>query len=297
VGQRVKRGQVLFTLLPLSSSQGDPATVELEVAAARAELGLKERDLNRTTELLAAGAVSQKQADTAKVDVAVAQARLEAASKRLTQLGTSSSTAVGAGTGIELRSPLDGVIAFADVLPGAVVQAGQRLAMVVNAERVWLKVAVTEVDVEQASQSVAASFTVRGFDKPFAVAAPDGKRIAVGAAIDPLSRTVPVIFELGNADGRLKPGMFASVTLFTGDTIEGVAVPEDAVLDDNGQSVVYVMDGGESFFWRRVKTGVRADGFVQILAGVAEGERVVSRGAFEIKLANAGGIPAHGHQH
>ena len=296
VGQRVKRGQVLFTLLPLSSSQGDPAAVELEVAAARAELGLKERDLNRTTELLAAGAVSQKQADTAKVDVAVAQARVEAASKRLTQLGTGS-TAVGAGTGIELRSPLDGVIAFADVLPGAVVQAGQRLAMVVNAERVWLNVAVTEVDVEQASQSVAASFTVRGFDKPFAVAAPDGKRIAVGAAIDPLSRTVPVIFELGNADGRLKPGMFASVTLFTGDTIEGVAVPEDAVLDDNGQSVVYVMDGGESFFLRRVKTGVRADGFVQILAGVADGERVVSRGAFEIKLANAGGIPAHGHQH
>jgi cobalt-zinc-cadmium efflux system membrane fusion protein len=57
------------------------------------------------------------------------------------------------------------------------------------------------------------------------------------------------------------------------------------------------MDGGESFFLRRVKTGVRVDGFVQILAGVAEGERVVSRGAFEIKLANAGGIPAHGHQH
>lgn len=295
VGQIVKRGQTLFTLVPLSSSQGDPASVELELAEAKAQLGLKQRDATRSKELLASGALSQKQADAADVDVAVAAARVDAATKRLAMLGTSGGGTGGAG--IDLRSPLDGVVAFADVMPGAVVDAGQRLAMVVNAERVWLSVAVPEVDVAKASESASASFTVRGFDKPFAVAAPDGKRVAVGAAVDPLSRTVPVIFELGNKDGRLKPGMFASVLLFTGDTIEGVAVPEEAVLDDDGKAVVYVMDGGESFFLRRVKTGVRADGFVQVLEGVKDGERVVSRGAFEIKLANAGGIPAHGHQH
>lgn len=296
VGQVVKRGQTLFTLVPLSSSQGDPASVELELAQARAELGLKQRDAARSKELLATGSLSQKQADAAEVEVAVAVARVDAANKRLAMLGAAGGGGSG-GAGIDLRSPLDGIIAFADVMPGAVVDAGQRLALVVNAERVWLSVAVPEVDVAKASESQSASFTVRGFDKPFAVASPDGRRIAVGAAIDPLSRTVPVIFELGNKDARLKPGMFASVLLFTGDTVEGVAVPEEAVLDDDGKAVVYVMDGGESFFLRRVKTGVRADGFVQILDGVKDGERVVSRGAFEIKLANAGGIPAHGHQH
>ncbi|MDP2340995.1 MAG: efflux RND transporter periplasmic adaptor subunit [Deltaproteobacteria bacterium] len=297
VGQAVRRGQTLFTLVPLSSSQGDPASVELELAQARAELGLKQRDAARSKELLASGALSQKQADAADVDVAVATARVEAATKRLALLGAAGGSGGGGAAGIDLRAPLDGIIAFADVMPGSVVDAGQRLAMVINAERVWLSVAVPEVDVAKASESQSASFTVRGFDKPFVVAAPDGKRVAVGAAIDPLSRTVPVIFELGNKDARLKPGMFTSVLLFTGDTIEGVAVPEEAVLDDDGKAVVYVMDGGESFFLRRVKTGVRADGFVQILEGVSEGERVVSRGAFEIKLANAGGIPAHGHQH
>lgn len=295
VGQLVKRGQTLFTLVPLSSAQGDPASVELELAEAKAELGLSQRDAGRSKELFAAGALSQKQADAADVAVAVAAARVDAAGKRLAMLGTSAGGPGGAG--IDFRSPIDGVVAFAAVMPGAVVDAGQRLAMVVNVDRVWLNVAVHEVDVATASESAAASFTVRGFDRPFAVAAPDGKRIAVGAAVDPLSRTVPVLFELGNNEGRLKPGMFASVQLFTGETIEGVAVPQEAVLDDDGKAVVYVMSGGESFFLRRVKTGVRADGFVQVLEGVKDGERVVSRGAFEIKLANAGGIPAHGHQH
>lgn len=295
VGQVVKRGQVLYTLMPLSSAQGDPSSVELELAAARAELGLRQRDAARAGELLAAGALSQKQGDAATVDLEVTAARVAAAQKRLALL-QQSSTSTGE-VAIELRAPLDGVIAFADVMPGAVVQAGQRLAMVVNAERVWLQVAITEVDIGKASQSIAASFTVRGFDKTFSIAAPDGRRVAVGAAVDPLSRTVPVIFELENADALLKPGMFAAVTLFTGDTIDGVAVPEQAILDDAGRPTVYVMEGGESFFRRRVKTGVRADGYVQILEGVKAGERVVSRGAFEITLANAGGIPAHGHQH
>ena len=294
VGQQVRKGQTLFTLVPLSSAQGDPASVELELAEARAELGLKQRDVARSTELLASGSVSQKSADAAAVAVAVAVARVDAASKRLTLL---SGQGGGAGTAIDLRAPLDGTVAFADVMPGAVDAAGQRLAMIVNTERVWLQVAVSEVDVVKASASTAATFTVRGFDTPFSVAPPGGRRIAVGAAIDPLSRTVPVIFELENKDAALKPGMFASVLLFTGDTIEGVAVPEEAVLDDDGKSVVYVMQNGEAFALRRVRTGVRADGQVQILDGVTEGERVVSRGAFEIKLANAGGIPAHGHQH
>ena len=296
IGRRVKRGESLFTLVPLSSAQGDRASVELEFAAATAERGLKERDLARSRELVAAGAQSPRQADAAAVDLAVATARVDAAQKRLAQLDANAGTSGGAAA-IELRSPIDGVVAFADVVPGAVVQAGQRLASIVNPARVWLNVAVPEVDIARASESVAASFVVRGFDKPFPVAAPDGKRVAVGAAVDPLSRTVPVVFELANPGGALKPGMFAAVVLLTGETVEGVAVPEEAVLDDDGKSVVYVMKNGESFFLRRVKTGVREGGWVQILDGVKDGERVVSRGAFEIKLANAGGIPAHGHQH
>lgn len=299
VGQQVKRGELLLTLVPTGALQGDRASMELEWARAKAEAGLADRDLARTRELVAARAASQKQADAAEVEAEVARARVKAAAERLSLLDASQSgTGRGAaGSSYDLRAPLAGVVAFADVLPDAVVDAGRRLVTVVNPERLWLTAHVPEVDVGRTAKSEQASFTVAGFEHAFEVRPPDGKRVAVGAVVDSVTRTVPLVFDLKNPDGVLKPGMFADVTLFTGQTVEGVAVPDEAVIDDDGKSVVYVMDGGEAFFKRRVRTGVKSAGFVQILEGVVEGERVVARGAFEIKLANAGGIPAHGHQH
>jgi multidrug efflux pump subunit AcrA (membrane-fusion protein) len=80
--------------------------------------------------------------------------------------------------------------------------------------------------------------------------------------------------------------------------VRALAVPESAIIDDGGQPAVFVMAGGESFWKRRVRLGVRSGGYAQVLEGLSEGDRVVSRGAYEIKLASASGvIPAHGHQH
>jgi cobalt-zinc-cadmium efflux system membrane fusion protein len=157
---------------------------------------------------------------------------------------------------------------------------------------------VYEVDVAQIENSPGAVFTVAGFEREFVVGETNGRRVAVGAIVDPVTRTVPIVFELANEDWALKPGMYAKVTLLTGKTIQSVAIPEQAVVDDSSQPTVFVMEGGETFFKRRVRLGVRSGGYVQVLAGVAEGERVVSRGAYQVKLATAaGGIPEHGHQH
>ncbi len=61
--------------------------------------------------------------------------------------------------------------------------------------------------------------------------------------------------------------MFAKVTLFTGQTIRDVAIPESAIVDDNGKPTVFVMEGGESFFKRAIRLGVRSGGYVQVLDG------------------------------
>lgn len=299
IGQRVKRGELLLSLVPTGAmASADRASVELELVRARAELGLAERDAARSKELFAAQAVSQKQADAASVEADVAAARVKAAEQRLASFDASQSSSGRGGSSFDLRAPLDGVVSFADVTPGQVVDGGTRLVTIVSTERLWLRAHLPDVDVARAGKEIpGAAFSVQGFPREFFVAPPDGRLVAIGAAVDAATRTVPVIFEMKNPDGLLKPGMFAKVTILTGESVQGAAVPEQAIIDDDGKLVVYEMADGEYFFKRRVTLGIRSGGYAQVVSGVDEGDRVVTRGAYEIKLANSGGIPAHGHQH
>ncbi|HEY0710514.1 MAG TPA: efflux RND transporter periplasmic adaptor subunit, partial [Polyangia bacterium] len=275
------------------------ASIDLEVSRASAEHSLAQRELKRSEELFAAKAIPEKQLDSARTAVEIARARLDAATRergvfRSAQPGASGGARNG---GFELRSPLTGVVSYADVMPGAVVEAGTRLLSVVNTERLWLEAKVFETDAPRIETSSGASFTVAGFERAFTVDEKNGRRVAVGAVVDRTTRTVPVIFEFANP-GSLKPGMFAKVDLLTGETLRGVAVPQTAVVDDNGRAVVFVMADGENFHKRVIRPGVRSSGFVHVLEGVKEGERVVTVGAYDIKLATAvGATPEHGHQH
>lgn len=300
LGQQVKKGELLVRIAPSASVAGtNLATVELDATRARSELGLAERDLARAQDLFTAQAIPEKQLDAAKVARDVAAAKVEAMNSHRSAFKSVQAGSLGAGgTAFELRSPLDGVVSFADVTPGAVVPGGTRLVSVVNADRLWLEARVYEQDLGKLQEAQGATFTVSGLDREFTIEAPHGRRIAIGAVVDRISRTVPVLYELGNGDGALKPGMFAKATLFTGQTVRAIAVPESAIVEEGGRPTVFVLDGGESFFKRAVKLGVRSGGYVQVLAGLTEGERVVTRGAYEIKLSAAsGGIPEHGHQH
>ena len=298
IGQAVKAGELLVSIAPTAvAASVDRSALELEKTRADAELALAEKELNRAAELFEAKAVPKKQFDSASSALDVAKARVAAANRQLSLYRAAQGGGPAVGS-FELRSPIDGVVSFARVTRGAVVDAGERLVSVVNADKLWLEAKVYETDVAKVTTSPGAVFSVAGFDHEFTVDEETGRRVAVGAVVDPATRTVPVIFELPNPNGELKPGMFVKVTLLTGTTVQGVAIPEQAVVDENGQPTVFVMDGGESFFKRRVKLGVRSGGYVQVLDGVTEGERVVSRGAYEVKLATtAGGIPEHGHQH
>ena len=129
---------------------------------------------------------------------------------------------------------------------------------------------------------------------------PTAALVTVGRTVDPTRRTVDVIYSLNNEtpDERLRVGAMARVAVPAGPRWEGVIVPRDAVLDDDGRSVVYVQVEGEAFEERAVRLGPQAGGELGIEQGVAAGERVVTRGAAVIRLSErAGSAPAHGHVH
>ncbi len=290
LGMTVRRGELLGEVLPIG---GDRAAAEFALQRADAELQVAQSQATRA-ESLHPAVVSDRELEAAQAALAVATAQVRSATRRLAAW----SGDANAGGGFELRSPVAGTVTWSSVVPGQVVDAGQPLVRVVNAERLWLEARVSEQDAARAAQATGAMFTVAGVDEPLVLdASADARLVAVGAAIDPTTRTLPVLFEFANP-GWLKPGMYVKATVFVGEASPVLAVPSSAVVDDSGFRTVYVMEGGESFFKRRVTLGPTDSGYVAVLSGVSQGERVVHRGAYEIKLSTASGaIPEHGHQH
>jgi RND family efflux transporter MFP subunit len=126
----------------------------------------------------------------------------------------------------------------------------------------------------------------------------DGRLVFVGAVVDPESRTVLVRYEVPNDEGLLRLGMYADVMIETARRQDALAVPERAVVDDSGEPVVYVQQGGQTFERRAVQLGLQDGDRVEIRRGLALGERVVTRGAYAIRLSTlAGGVPEHHHHH
>jgi multidrug efflux pump subunit AcrA (membrane-fusion protein) len=104
--------------------------------------------------------------------------------------------------------------------------------------------------------------------------------------------------ELDNPGEQLLVGQVATAVLYTRDRRRLPVVPADAVLMEAGRAYVFVQLGGESFARRFIEIGARDGGLVGVTSGVVLGERVVTRGAYDVQLASAAtGLPAEGHVH
>ena len=127
---------------------------------------------------------------------------------------------------------------------------------------------------------------------------PAGRLVAIGRLVDSETRTVPVTYEVDNGDRRLAINQTVFLRLFLTPMGKAPVVPEAAIVDDAGRPVVFVQRGGETFLRRPVKLGIRNHGLVQVLEGVSVGDRVVTKGAYLIRLSTmSSAVPAHGHVH
>lgn len=297
LGARVEAGAVVAIIAPLLGGEPDTASLELAVSKARIARDHARRERQRLESLLAAGAVAERRVADATWRERDAGAELAAAERRLQAFREQRAGGANPATaGVEVRAPIGGVVTVASVLPETSVEAGQLLAEILDPERLWLEARVPEANVPALGTPHGAWFEVDGLDAP--VALPPDSLVSSGTAIDPESRTLPLLLETTALDGRLHPGMAARVRVASGPPVRTLAVPATALVDDGGSLVAYVQPSGEAFERRMVQTGIRDRGLVQITAGLEAGERVVVRGAYAVKLAaSASSVPAHGHAH
>lgn len=295
LGERVAVSDLLGVIAPRLEA-ADLASLELAVTSANLEQRFADRERQRLEALQREGAVPDRRVQDAIHSSDTAQASLATAQRRLDQFQRVQSTA-GRGEGtVQLRAPLSGTITEVYVAPGAFVEAGAPLFRVTDLTQLWLEARIPEVDVGKLGTPRGASVLIAGNDTPIELAAES--LVARGSVIDPVSRTLSLLFALDNAGGGLPVGAFATVHVIQGDDREALAVPERALVDDGGMFVLFVQVEGEAFERRVVKLGARDGGYVELWSGATEGEHVATLGAWSVKLAaSSGSVPAHGHAH
>lgn len=300
VGMAVTPETVLAVIAPRLSTNTDPAELQRAVERARRDFDLAKRERVRLEELYRTEAVPERRVIAARHDEKDAEADLQAAEHRLRQDQGVHRSSESEPTGrISIRSPIAGTLVQVRVAPGEFIEEGRELFDVVDLERLWLEAHIPEADVAQTRSASGAWFEVDGFPTAFEVSPQKGGRIVtLGGTIDPESRTSSLIFEFENPDRALRAGMFAHAHVLTGEGSTTVAIPVSAIVDEGGHSVAYVQKTGEAFERRVLTLGIRDGDLVQVVDGLTPGERVVTRGAYYLRLASASGaVPAHGHAH
>lgn len=298
VGDRVTAGQVLGQLDPrLSGSGDDRATLASGVAEAQVAMDAASAEVARAERLLAERAVPARRAEDAKRAAAVADARLKAAQARLAQrdqvLGSGGSGA--SGNAFVLRAPIAGRVADVYAAIGASYSEGAPLFRIVRTDRVELQAQIPPGDAALARRLSGLALEVPGRADPIEL---KHDHVHDAGVIDPKTRALPVQIEVENRGGELLIGQTGTAILYTGGTQHVPVVPRDAVLMESGRPYVFVQVGGERFVRRPVEIAARDRELVGIRSGLAPGERVVIKGAYDIQLASAAkGLPAEGHVH
>jgi Cu(I)/Ag(I) efflux system membrane fusion protein len=178
---------------------------------------------------------------------------------------------------LSIRAPIDGYVGRRGVQVGAYVTPGQELYEIADIANVWVLADVYEADIGRVHAGQRSSIALQALPGETFV----GKVAYLYPAVNPQSRTMQARIVVPNSKGRLRPGMYADVTIDLGMT-EGTTIPADALVDTGESQYVFVALPGGRFEPRPVTVGVRTADKVQILRGVHPGENVVTTANFLI---------------
>jgi len=290
VGDRVRTGQVLAELHShvVHDAWADYRKAVAERRRRETEQTFAQQNEERAKRLLAEKAVSQQDVRRAEADRAAADEQLDMArtevrraEEALEHYGVTNAEDPSGESGeyIPVRSPLDGVVLEKSVTQGTAVTVGTPLFVVANLAELW---AVAEIDETQLALVKA------GRPTELRVSAYPGETFAgqisfVADMINPKTRRVTVRCQLPNADARLKPEMYATITLSAGEPREVLAVPSAAIQEIEGKPFVFVKTEAGSFERREIDLGPEDEGWVEVRSGLKVGEAVATTGSFLLK--------------
>jgi cobalt-zinc-cadmium efflux system membrane fusion protein len=300
-GDRVTQGQPLFVIEAADTvqAQNDFIAAMTGLNKARSALDLAQLQDKRAKDLFEGKAVPLKDYQQAEAnliqaqnDLRSTQTALEAARNKLRILGFTDeaiSTFQDKGSinrEITIFSPITGTVVQRKIGPGQYVNAGASdpVFVIGDLSTVWLTAFVRETDASNVSVEQEITFNV--------LARPGHPLTArinyVSAAIDPATRRLLVRATIDNKEGRLKPEMFANVTIYSASDHPAIGVPKQALIYEGDQVRVWVAHEDKTIELRQIKPGLTNGDLVEVEGNLKPGEQIVTKGSLFIDRAASG---------
>ncbi len=265
-GQHVAEGDVLLRVDPEKRTL-DAQSARAQQREADASAKVAAREFERVRSLHEKGIASDSVLDQRQTESARAQSRLDSARA---QLGVAEKLLRDAS----VRAPFAGYVAQRQVSRGEYVRPGQPLLELVSLDPIEVEFSVAERDSARVGIGQRVAVQVAPYpDESFS-----GEVSVISPILDPKSRTLRVKARIANADGRLRPGLFARTDLGVARREGALLIPEEAILQRADGEVVFVVGADDLAKRVLVKTGLQRDGKVEIREGLAAEDQVIVRG-------------------
>ena len=281
------------------SLQADINQAQTEVEQAKIELEQARSDLTRSQQLVKDGAITQQAAEQSQNAVDTARQALTASQQQVANRTSALAAAqqrVAAQSALltqeqqresfsQLTSPIAGLVLERVLEPGNLAQVGDEVLQLGDFSQVEVRVEVSELELAKISVGQPAKVRLDAFPQQDIL----GKVTRISLAADPTARLIPIEVTIPNSDAKIGRGLLARVS-FEPETANKIVIPETALevtadraaevsTDSNRATIFVLQSAGEnsSVVAREVELGDRANGRVEILAGLEPGEQFVVR--------------------
>lgn len=270
-GDSIEKGQKLATI-------DSPELAKLRSAylVAKSKYIATEQNLNRISSLVKMNLAAKQELIDAESNLKVIESEKISAEENLRANGLAiDNSASGVYT---VYAPKSGLALSRNAIPGSIVLGNQILTTIAELSQLWFQAKIFENDLKFLSEGISGKIILNAYpDSEF-----DGILEHIGEKVDPESRTVHARLVFKNKNRKAKIGLFGKATLSVNGRT-GIQILENAIQSYQNRKFVFIESQSNEFKWKEITTGITTDGKTEVLSGITQGDRIVTKGAFELK--------------
>lgn len=277
-GSAVGAGESLLSISSKNMVDGDP------IVKAKSAYDIAQHEYKRAESLIGDKLISEKEYNEIKLNYENAKVAYQAIAQR------------SSSRGITISTPIAGFIKSKLVSEGQYVDVGQVLLTVTKNRKLQLRADVSERYYNDLSSIVSANFKTSYDNKVYQMSDLNGRLTSYGRSTNSQEYYIPANFEFDNV-GQIIAGTYVEVFLLGQVRENVISIPVSSLTEEQGVYFVYLQEHPDAYKKQEVKIGTSDGSAVEILYGLKTGDKVVSKGAYYVKLASTASSVPHAHEH